>query len=117
MPNPQNPMRSGNFKSNISQASNTFRAAALFYMEAGAANLPLPDWTHEGGRRGLHRNRDCDRADGEAPGEETIFHGKCELSAEVRVSRRNCLCILHLSFYICHLSLKKLHIFNDKLQM
>lgn len=28
--------------------SNTFRAAALFYVEAGAANLPLPDWTHEG---------------------------------------------------------------------
>jgi exosortase/archaeosortase family protein len=27
---------------------NTFRAAALFYVEAGAANLPLPDWTHEG---------------------------------------------------------------------
>jgi exosortase/archaeosortase family protein len=28
--------------------SNTFRAAALFYVEAGAANLPLPAWTHEG---------------------------------------------------------------------
>jgi exosortase/archaeosortase family protein len=28
--------------------ANTFRAAALFYVEAGAANLPLPDWTHEG---------------------------------------------------------------------
>ncbi len=27
---------------------NTFRAAALFYVESGAANLPLPDWTHEG---------------------------------------------------------------------
>ncbi|HEY6404227.1 MAG TPA: archaeosortase/exosortase family protein, partial [Blastocatellia bacterium] len=27
---------------------NTFRAAALFYVEAGAVNLPLPDWTHEG---------------------------------------------------------------------
>src|SRR5262245_63265621 len=29
-------------------SSNTFRAAALFYVEAGAVNLPLPDWTHEG---------------------------------------------------------------------
>ena len=27
---------------------NTFRAAALFYVESGAANLPLPQWTHEG---------------------------------------------------------------------
>ncbi|HKQ78478.1 MAG TPA: archaeosortase/exosortase family protein [Blastocatellia bacterium] len=27
---------------------NTFRAAALFYVEAGAANLSLPNWTHEG---------------------------------------------------------------------
>jgi len=27
---------------------NTFRAAALFYVESGAADLPLPDWTHEG---------------------------------------------------------------------
>jgi exosortase/archaeosortase family protein len=27
---------------------NTFRAAALFYVESGAANLPLPGWTHEG---------------------------------------------------------------------
>jgi exosortase/archaeosortase family protein len=27
---------------------NTFRAAALFYVESGAANLRLPDWTHEG---------------------------------------------------------------------
>src|SRR5262245_48765870 len=27
---------------------NTFRAAALFYVESGAANLPAPDWTHEG---------------------------------------------------------------------
>lgn len=27
---------------------NTFRAAALFYVESGAVNLPLPDWTHEG---------------------------------------------------------------------
>jgi exosortase/archaeosortase family protein len=27
---------------------NAFRAAALFYVEAGAANLPLPGWTHEG---------------------------------------------------------------------
>jgi exosortase/archaeosortase family protein len=27
---------------------NTFRAAALFYVEAGAANLTLPNWTHEG---------------------------------------------------------------------
>lgn len=27
---------------------NTFRAAALFYVEAGAANLPMPNWTHEG---------------------------------------------------------------------
>jgi exosortase/archaeosortase family protein len=27
---------------------NTFRAAALFYVESDAANLPLPDWTHEG---------------------------------------------------------------------
>jgi exosortase/archaeosortase family protein len=27
---------------------NTFRAAALFYLEAGTAKLLLPDWTHEG---------------------------------------------------------------------
>jgi len=27
---------------------NTFRAAALFYVESGAAKLTLPDWTHEG---------------------------------------------------------------------
>jgi len=27
---------------------NTFRAAALFYVESGAANLRSPDWTHEG---------------------------------------------------------------------
>jgi len=27
---------------------NTFRAAALFYVEAGVANLSLPSWTHEG---------------------------------------------------------------------
>jgi exosortase len=27
---------------------NTFRAAALFYVESGAANFPPPDWTHEG---------------------------------------------------------------------
>ena len=27
---------------------NTFRAAALFYVEAGVANLSLPKWTHEG---------------------------------------------------------------------
>ena len=27
---------------------NTFRAAALFFVESGAANFPLPDWTHEG---------------------------------------------------------------------
>lgn len=27
---------------------NTFRAAALFYVEAGAVNLSLPAWTHEG---------------------------------------------------------------------
>jgi exosortase/archaeosortase family protein len=27
---------------------NTFRAAALFYVESGAANLPSPGWTHEG---------------------------------------------------------------------
>jgi exosortase/archaeosortase family protein len=27
---------------------NTFRAAALFYVESGAANLSLPNWTHEG---------------------------------------------------------------------
>jgi len=27
---------------------NTFRAAALFYVESGAANLRLPDWMHEG---------------------------------------------------------------------
>jgi len=27
---------------------NTFRAAALFYVESGAANLPLPHWSHEG---------------------------------------------------------------------
>jgi len=27
---------------------NIFRAAALFYVEAGAANLSLPKWTHEG---------------------------------------------------------------------
>ncbi len=27
---------------------NTLRAAALFYVEAGAANLSLPNWTHEG---------------------------------------------------------------------
>jgi exosortase/archaeosortase family protein len=27
---------------------NTFRAAALFHIEAGTVNLPLPDWTHEG---------------------------------------------------------------------
>ncbi len=27
---------------------NTFRAAALFYVEAGAPNLRLPGWTHEG---------------------------------------------------------------------
>jgi exosortase/archaeosortase family protein len=27
---------------------NTIRAAALFYVEAGAANLSLPKWTHEG---------------------------------------------------------------------
>src|SRR5262245_5321164 len=29
-------------------SGNTIRAAALFYVEAGAANLPLPGWTHEG---------------------------------------------------------------------
>jgi exosortase/archaeosortase family protein len=27
---------------------NTFRAAALFYVESGAVNLSLPEWTHEG---------------------------------------------------------------------
>jgi len=27
---------------------NTFRAAALFYVESGAANLQMPEWTHEG---------------------------------------------------------------------
>jgi exosortase/archaeosortase family protein len=27
---------------------NTFRAAALFYVESGAINLVWPDWTHEG---------------------------------------------------------------------
>jgi exosortase/archaeosortase family protein len=27
---------------------NTFRAAALFYVESGALSLPLPGWTHEG---------------------------------------------------------------------
>jgi exosortase/archaeosortase family protein len=27
---------------------NTFRAAALFYVEAGPANLSLPTWTHQG---------------------------------------------------------------------
>lgn len=27
---------------------NTLRAAALFYVETGAINISLPDWTHEG---------------------------------------------------------------------
>ena len=27
---------------------NTFRAAALFHVETGAANISMPDWTHEG---------------------------------------------------------------------